>query len=155
MKKLATLMLLILGAAAYSGAQDVKSTVASKNFTIVIDQICPVGGPMISSTDGYTLKVEDGVVDASLPYFGESHVAIYGGAGETGIRFDKVKTEIKPVVEKRRRKKDAGLTTWQFTAKSGDEDVDVTVRIWNGGRAEISCIPQNRTAITYLGEVIF
>lgn len=131
---------------AKDGNSDVTKLIESGNYSIVVDKIFPSGAPMISSTDGYKLTLSDGKVNAQLPYFGEAHTSIVPGVDEPSISFEDCEVSLKAV-------KGSGDWNWKFSAKSGNENVDVVITIWKNGSAEIACTPANRTFISYRGEV--
>lgn len=128
----------------------VEKAIVDKNVTIEINTIIPSIGPMKQTSDGYTLKVSEGKVDAYLPYFGESHSAIIPGLDEPGIKFDDIEVNIS--VNKKKAKK--GEYGWKFTAKSGSEEVQVFMTLWTSGDVEIRCQPANRSSISYRGTIV-
>lgn len=128
----------------------IEKLILDQNVTIEINMIIPSMGPSKQTSDGYTLKVADGRVNADLPFFGESHTAIVSGVDEPGIKFDDYGIII--AVDKKKAKK--GQYEWMFNAKSGNEDVQVYITLWTSGEAEIRCQPSNRSSISYRGTII-
>lgn len=129
----------------------VEKCILDKNVTIEIDTIMPSNGPARQTSDGYTITIADGKVNAELPYFGEAYTAIVPGVDEPGIRFDDCPVDI--TVDKKNAKK-KGQYEWRFTAKSGTDDVQVYVTLWTSGEADVRCQPTSRSGISYRGTII-
>lgn len=121
--------------------------IKNRDLTITIDYIIPTGMPSESTIDGYTLSIKDGKVKTHLPYRGTATSAIIYGVDEAGIVFDDCPIEIKEDTKKASK----GEYTWSFSAKSGNENIDVTITLFDSGSASITCIPTNRSVITYSG----
>lgn len=128
----------------------VATALSEQELAIEVDRIMPMKGPSIPSYDGYTLKIKDGVVNAYLPFFGEAYTGVVYGIDASGIEFKDCPIEIDDSGSKPSR----GKYVWRFTARCGMEKVYVTVTFWEGGSADISCNPTNRSHISYSGNVI-
>lgn len=116
------------------------------SLNIEVTQIQPARGRLIHSSDGYTLRIKDGVVNAYLPFIGESYTAVLGSDVQ-GIQFKDCKAEALAV----KSDPDKGKSVWTFRALSGREYVDVTLTIWSNGAADIHCRPYNRSVMNYSG----
>lgn len=152
-KAAAAAMLIFAWAEMTASAQDnelVKKALEDKSLTIEVNSIHPSGHATIISSDGYKLRIEDGKVNARLPYFGRSDVALISGVDETGIAFEDCAIDIKEDYSKSKK----GKYSWKFSALSGSENIDVTITFWDNGGAEISCICARRSPISYSGELI-
>lgn len=127
----------------------VKASIEKLDLKIVVSTIMPNVGPTIPTSDGYYLKIHDGVVNTYLPFFGESHSSVMYGADDTGIKVEDAETDIK--VDKGKK----GKKTLRFNAKSGNDTWSFIVDIWPEGQANISCTCATKTGMNFIGEVEF
>ena len=107
----------------------------------------PQGGRSIDLTTNYgfiTIKQE--MAEGDLPYFGRAYTATYGGDG--GIKFDGEMLNKKSEVNEKRQKV-------IFTFEIRDKDTyKVTMDIGYNGNASVSITSNNRSHISYQGDII-
>ena len=127
----------------------VEEALQNQNLNIEVTYVSPARGRSFPSTDGYYLRIQDGVVNSYLPFFGESHASIVYGVDPTGIEFKDCPVELYD----NGSKPEKGRYSWKFHAMSGKEPVIVYVTFFQNGSAQISCNPTNRSAMNYSGEL--
>lgn len=128
----------------------VMTAIANMDMTIEVGTIHPMSGSPIHSNGEYSLTIRDGKVSSYLPFFGVSRNFTYGST-DSGIKFKDA--PIRPNVYASPKKKD--LTIIEFQAKSFDDVWDVTVELWNNGKATIMCVTREKTPMHYDGELSF
>lgn len=128
----------------------VSQALSEQELAIEVDRIMPMRGPSIPSHDGYMLKIKDGKLNAHLPFFGEAYTGIVYGIDSTGIDFE----DCPIVIDDSESKPSKGKYVWRFAARCGMEKVYVTITFWDGGGADISCNPTNRSHISYSGNIV-
>lgn len=143
---------LIVCAAAAGKTPDKENETAKKAMetrcaTIEVKYLYPLKGPSIPTSDGYTISLKDGRLNGHLPFIGESHSAAGYGSNDAGFTFEDCPVTISGKVSKHRHE-------WKFDAVSGNENVKVTVTVWDNGNADIMIIPAGRSIMRYSGELI-
>lgn len=125
-------------------AEFVRLQVDSCRFKIDVSTANPVGGRTVMLSSGYSLELKGDSVFSFLPYYGRAYNIPYGG-GE-GLRFN---TSIKDF--NKRIKKHKYILS--FTAVTKEDTFHFFVTIFDNGRANISLTMQNRSSISFSGEV--
>lgn len=124
----------------------VKKIVDNGVILIDIERIQASKGPVRNSTDGYTLKIEDGKLTTYLPYFGQVHMS--------PIDPSKLSIDIKDqeVTIKKTYSEKRGYNL-KFTARMDAESFDFSIDISNSGYTNISLNSSKRDFISYSGEL--
>lgn len=122
-----------------------RKAIEKNELTFEVNYISPMGLPSYPSSDGYTLTLSDGVVNAYLPFVGQSSQAAFG-SDEVGFNFKDCPVKVKT----RKGKKSSTL---KFSARSGNDNVDVTIEIWPDGGAEVVFVSTYRSVMRYSGEL--
>ena len=90
------------------------------------------------------LKMDDGNVDAYLPYFGNIQSPTIGGGG--AIEFEGTVKNYKAKYNDKKKK-----ATILFNAKNTSENFDINLSIYKSGSASLSISSNKRNSITYDG----
>ena len=122
-----------------------RKAVEENELTFEVTYISPMGAPSYPSSDGYTLTLSNGVVNAYLPFVGQSTQAAFG-SDEIGFNFKDCPVKVKT-------KKGKKSSTLKFSARSGNDNVDVTIEIWPDGGANLTCTSSYRSVMHYSGEL--
>jgi len=94
------------------------------------------------------MKVADGKVSGRLPYQGKGNMtSAYGVEGDNALVFDDCPIEIK--VDDSKASK--GRYLLSFEARSGSSNCKVRVMIWTNRTVKVTCIPYDRSQMTYDG----
>lgn len=133
-----------------SSATLVADALENGNICLEVSYIVPSKGPSRASNDGYKLTVKDGKVNSNLPFFGENFAPAVYGTDPSGIKFDDYSVQI----DKSKSKPGKGQYVWSFEAKSGHENVEVTITFYDNGRFQLVCIPANRSIMNYSGTLV-
>ena len=140
---------------------DVRNVIQQRNFTFMATRAIPsasdinniiVNMPNRNSSrileldEGYTLKIEDGVLSADLPYFGRVFHPTYG-VDNQGLKFS--------------------TTNFTFSEKTDTDKVTITIQpqegtrvnvifldIYNNGRSYLSVNSNDRQPISYHGYIM-
>jgi len=127
---------------------ETQKLIDSKQFIFVPDRAFPQGGRSIDLTTNYGfIKIMESETEGDMPFFGRGFTVPYGGDG--GIKFDKTEivNEEVEINEKKMR------VSYSFEAKSKDDNYRIRMDISYGGTASVSVISNNRSHISYNGEI--
>lgn len=153
---ISTLTLLLASCAAIGGnsaeedailAAEIGAACEDMDMQIRITQVIPKGGPHIRPFYGdYIVRIQDGTIDAYLPYIGESYSAIPGD--DYGVWFQRATYTISHKTYDQKR----GMYTFVLKARSNDfEDCELTFRIYDTGSVSIDLFCTTLTNISYNG----
>ena len=124
----------------------VETFVQNHEIYVEVDMIYPQKGRPIQTTDGYYVKIKDGVANSYLPFFGESYMS--AGYGENPqIEYKDCPVDVVETVARK------GMHTWTFTGKSGNSQVTTKIEFFTSGSATITCMSSQRSPMTYHGTV--
>ena len=126
---------------------EITKKVESKNFTVVINYANPMRMKQRYLTSEYDLQIKNDSAFAYLPYFGVAYSAPYG-MGEGGIKFADF---MKDYSMEPTKKKDG----WdiRFKVKNAENNYDISLSVFNNGRAMVVVNSYSRDPITFTGEV--
>lgn len=127
---------------------ETQKLVDSKQFIFVPDRAFPQGGRSIDLTTNYGfIKIMGEETEGDMPFFGRGFTVPYGGGG--GIKFDKttIENEQVQINEKKLR------ITYSFEAKGKDDHYRVSMDIGYSGNASVNVTSNNRSPISYNGEI--
>jgi hypothetical protein len=127
---------------------ETQKLIDSKAFIFVPDRAFPQGGRSIDLTTNYGfIKVMGTDTEGDMPFFGRGFNVAYGGDG--GIKFDKTEllNETIEVNEKKMR------ITYNFEAKGKNDTFRISMDISYSGNASVTVISNNRSSISYNGEI--
>lgn len=125
----------------------VKKEVEAGRFRMVMNQVHPMRGNMISLTSEYTLTLTKDSAISYLPYFGRAYSAPMGSEG--GIKF------AEPVQNKKvafNAKKESYVYSFKVRAK--DDTYQFFITIWLNGSATVSVTSNNRQPIDFTGDIV-
>ncbi len=129
----------------------IENACKSCNFTIVISRIYPSGLNAINTTDGYTLKIENGVLDVHAPYMGSATSAMFGEQRQ-GIEASAQKVN---VIQEYYEKNESWLYQFNFINDNSKERWTCTMEIFDNGNANIQMECNSRDMIKYSGDLEF
>ncbi|WP_430815004.1 DUF4251 domain-containing protein [Carboxylicivirga sp. RSCT41] len=127
---------------------ETQKLVDSKAFIFVPDRAFPQGGRSIDLTTNYGfIKVMNTETEGDMPFFGRGFSVPYGGDG--GIKFDKtaIKDEKLEINEKKMR------ISYSFEAAGENDTFRISMDISYSGSASVTVISNNRSSISYNGEI--
>lgn len=126
-------------------AEKVAGAIESGRYRVGIRTAYPVRGGAVQVTGDYGLEVSGDSVTVYLPYFGRGYTLPYGGG--KGLNFKAAMAEYKVRRVKRDRTRVDFLT-------GNDEDIyRFTVDIFDNGQVSVDVQPQQRSRISYGGEL--
>ena len=130
------------------GAELAQNAIATGDIKIEVHDIFSQYGPAIHSNGEYWLKIKDGKVTSSLPFFGTATYVTYGSS-EGGIKFDNCPVQVS-VLKSRLSK---GEHKWAFVGKNDREEVEVIITFFESGSASIHCNSRTRSPMNYNGRL--
>ena len=126
-------------------AEKVAGAIESGRYRVGVRTAYPVRGGAVQVTGDYGLEVSGDSVTVYLPYFGRGFTLPYGGG--RGLNFKAAMAEYKVRRVKRDRTRVDFLT-------GNDEDIyRFTVDIFDNGQVTVDVQPQQRSRISYGGEL--
>lgn len=126
-------------------AEKVAGAIESGRYRVGVRTAYPVRGGAVQVTGDYGLEVSGDSVTVYLPYFGRGFTLPYGGG--RGLNFKAAMAEYKVMRVKRDRTRVDFLT-------GNDEDIyRFTVDIFDNGQVTVDVQPQQRSRISYGGEL--
>lgn len=126
-------------------AEKVAGAIESGRYRVGIRTAYPARGGAVQVTGDYGLEVSGDSVTVYLPYFGRGFTLPYGGG--RGLNFKAAMAEYKVRRVKRDRTRVDFLT-------GNDEDIyRFTVDIFDNGQVTVDVQPQQRSRISYGGEL--
>jgi len=126
----------------------VQSYIDNHEIYIEVDTIIPARGGTKHTTDGYFIKIKDGVANSYLPFFGSSYSAPYGSTYSPQIEYKDCPVQVYEEVNAK------GMHTWIFEGKSGETLVTTKIDFFTSGLATITCSSRDRSVMTYHGTVM-
>lgn len=128
-------------------AAEIGAACEDMDLQIRITQIIPKGGPHIRPFYGdYIVRIQNGTIDAYLPYIGESYSAIPGD--DYGVWFQRATYTISHKAYDQKR----GMYSFVLKARSNDfEDCELTFRIYDNGATSIDFFCTTLSNISYNG----
>jgi len=128
---------------------ETQKLIDTKQFIFVPDRAFPQGGRSIDLTTNYGfIKIMGEETEANMPFFGRGYSGMpYGGDG--GIKFDKtsIKDEKIELNEKKMR------ISYSFEARGENDTYRINMEIGSNGNASVSVTSNNRSHISYNGEI--
>lgn len=126
-------------------AEKVAGAIESGRYRVGVRTAYPARGGAVQVTGDYGLEVNGDSVTVYLPYFGRGFTLPYGGG--RGLNFKAAMAEYKVRRVKRDRTRVDFLT-------GNDEDIyRFTVDIFDNGQVTVDVQPQQRSRISYGGEL--
>lgn len=126
-------------------AEKVAGAIESGRYRVGVRTAYPARGGAVQVTGDYGLEVSGDSVTVYLPYFGRGFTLPYGGG--RGLNFKAAMAEYKVMRVKRDRTRVDFLT-------GNDEDIyRFTVDIFDNGQVTVDVQPQQRSRISYGGEL--
>lgn len=126
--------------------QQVVAAVESRNFTITVDWMKPLGGMARHVSSNYELKVKGDEVDSYLPYIGEAYRLPYGGG--QGLNF-KGKIEHYTMT-----KATTNRLVIEFDVTNLEDAYHYRVDLFTNGKAIIDVYARDRDAVSFEGEMV-
>jgi hypothetical protein len=125
--------------------KQIEALIDSKNFVFEAQKISPQGGRVIIlDYNTYFLKFNPEKVTCDLPFFGRGFNIGYGSEG--GIKFEGAPENIK--VEKKKK-----YYNLKVIVKGKDDIYNLIFSIFFNGSTTLSVNSNNRSSITYYGEI--
>lgn len=125
----------------------VKSNVTTQNFKINIDKAIPMRMRPVNLTSSYDFKLKGDSAFAYLPYYGVAHSAPFGSS-EGGIRFAEPVTDYNYSSNSKKRNHN-----FTFKVKSGSNNYQVNIEIFENGSSTVNINSFDRDAITFYGNM--
>ena len=167
MKRLLIIMVAVLSALSFAGCGSTSSlsqsekkarkaaeqamyvkAITERNFELEVTQIIPHGFPSRTSQAEYFMTVKDDVVNTRLPYMGDSHYAVMGGE-EISIVFDNEEVAIKQDFSDAQK----GEYRYAFTGCAEKGSWQITLQLYDNGRAHIGCFSPSRGSMSFIAEI--
>lgn len=115
----------------------------SRSYTVDIDWMSPLRGPGKAVTGGYSVSVNEDMLDSYLPYIGDARSIPYGGG--KGLVFK----------EKVQKYEDSGWKKGKriigITVTNDEDTYEYTLTFFENGNADVSVLCRNRDSISYRG----
>lgn len=123
----------------------VAESIESGRYRVGVRTAYPVRGGAVQVTGDYGLEVSGDSVTVYLPYFGRGYTLPYGGG--KGLNFKALTTEYDV------RKMKRGRTRVEFSTRNDEDTYRFTVDVFDNGQVSIYVQPQQRSRISYSGEL--
>lgn len=123
----------------------VAESIESGRYRVGVRTAYPVRGGAVQVTGDYGLEVSGDSVTVYLPYFGRGYTLPYGGG--KGLNFKALTTEYDV------RKMKRGRTRVEFSTRNDEDTYRFTVEVFDNGQVSIDVQPQQRSRISYSGEL--
>lgn len=123
----------------------VAESIESGRYRVGVRTAYPVRGGAVQVTGDYGLEVSGDSVTVYLPYFGRGYTLPYGGG--KGLNFKALTTEYDV------RKMKRGRTRVEFSTRNDEDTYRFTVDVFDNGQVSIDVQPQQRSRISYSGEL--
>lgn len=119
--------------------------VDSKEFVFVARTAMPQGGRTIQLTTDYTLEFHPDLIKCDLPFFGRAFSGV-GYGGDSGMQFEGKPMDLK--IEKKKKSHDI-----KVNVKGGNDSYSLLLSIYFDGTAYLSINSNNRSSISYNGDI--
>lgn len=126
-------------------AEKVAEAIESGRYRVSVRTAYPARGAAVQVTGDYGLEIGGDSVTVYLPYFGRGFTLPYGGG--KGLNFKAVTTGYG--VKRMRRDR----TRVEFSTSNDEDTYRFTVDIFDNGQASVDVLPQQRSRISYAGEL--
>lgn len=123
----------------------VAESIESGRYRVGVRTAYPARGGAVQVTGDYGLEVSGDSVTVYLPYFGRGYTLPYGGG--KGLNFKALTTEYDV------RKMKRGRTRVKFSTRNDEDTYRFTVDVFDNGQVSIDVQPQQRSRISYSGEL--
>lgn len=123
----------------------VAESIESGRYRVGVRTAYPARGGAVQVTGDYGLEVSGDSVTVYLPYFGRGYTLPYGGG--KGLNFKALTTEYDV------RKMKRGRTRVEFSTRNDEDIYRFTVDVFDNGQVSIDVQPQQRSRISYSGEL--
>lgn len=123
----------------------VAESIESGRYRVGVRTAYPARGGAVQVTGDYGLEVSGDSVTVYLPYFGRGYTLPYGGG--KGLNFKALTTEYDV------RKMKRGRTRVEFSTRNDEDTYRFTVDVFDNGQVSIDVQPQQRSRISYGGEL--
>lgn len=123
----------------------VAESIESGRYRVGVRTAYPARGAAVQVTGDYGLEVSGDSVTVYLPYFGRGYTLPYGGG--KGLNFKALTTEYDV------RKMKRGRTRVEFSTRNDEDTYRFTVDVFDNGQVSIDVQPQQRSRISYSGEL--
>ena len=121
--------------------------IPAADFKIQIDRMIPLRGMSRTLSSPYWIKVKDGVLDSTLPYFGEAWQVPYGGGH--ALNFEA------PIVHYEYGMNRKGGYEILIYVKTDEDEHIYSLTVFDNGSASLDVQSRNRERISYTGTVDF
>ncbi len=131
-------------------AAEIGAACEDMDMQIRITQVIPQGGPHIRPFYGdYIIRIENGTIDAYLPFIGESYSAIPGD--DFGVWFQRASYTLSHKSYDQKK----GLYSFVLKARSNDfEDCELTFRIYDNGTVSLDMFCSTLSNMSYTGSYL-
>lgn len=119
--------------------------VESKEFVFVARTAIPQGSRTINLTTEYTLKFHPDLIKCDLPFFGRAYSGVAYG-GDRGMQFEGRPMDLK--IEKKKKSYDI-----KVNVKGNNDSYFLMLSVYFDGTANLSIISNNRSTISYNGDI--
>lgn len=126
--------------------QQVRHSIDSRNFTIVVNQMIPMTGQPQQLTSLYSLRVNNDSVFSWLPYFGRAYSVPYGGG--QGLIFDGIITNYQIETNKK------GTSRISFSSKTSEDTYVFNLEVQANGGAHVRVNSNHRQGISFYGDLV-
>ena len=123
----------------------VRQLIVSENYKIDVNTAMPMRGRNITLSSPYSLEIRNDSVFSYLPYYGRAYSVPYGGG--SGLIFNAPLKEYTMDLDKK------GNAVIKFSARSPEDFIEFSAKVFSNGTASIDVIMQNRQSISYRGEL--
>jgi hypothetical protein len=127
--------------------KEITALVQGKKFQFVATKAFPQGMRPVDliSNPNYT-KINDSIASAYMPFFGRAYVSGYGQEG--GIEYNGKMDEVKIAINEKK-----SSIRIEYRVKGEKDTYRVSIDAIYGGSATMNVISNNRSSISYDGEV--
>lgn len=126
--------------------KQVSILVDSKEFVFYPSSVTPQGGRNITLSDvSYAMEFHPDLIKSYLPFFGRAYSGV-GYGGENGMEFDG-----KPTVFTIEKTKKASII--KVNVRGQHDSFSIMLSVYSEGNAYLSVNSNNRSAISYDGEI--
>ena len=123
--------------------QQVAKNINDRHFTIAVDYMQPLRGPMKRLTSPYALSLRGDTLISYLPYFGRAYHVPYGGG--KGLNFTTLTSDYQAV-----RGKHGGYLL-SIKARTEEDEFVYDIEVFANGSASITVNARERETIRFTG----
>lgn len=140
---LITLLLSACGSSNVVFTDQMRQKIDAKDFTVNINTADPAGGPMITLTSLYSVKVQNDSIFSYLPYFGRAYTVPYGGGKALNFNEKILSSSIRTTSK--------GLSEIMITTRNDEDTYRYLISLSPTGTASIQVSSYNRQPISFAG----